>query len=118
MSKTLHYMDRALTSGLSPKQEAEEVARLLSASCLLLDDEALFTIERVATQHQNPMVWALIEDAYGGATFSPDDAKQLSAECRTLAAEADPVAVIWLETIAAFAAAVGAQGKHLCAHAD
>jgi hypothetical protein len=117
MSKTFHSLERAFTPGLSPKEEALEVAQLLSESYLVLDDEALAAIERIATE-QHPMVRALVDDPYGGAMFSPTEAQRLSVECQTLIAEADSLGSIWLATIAAFAATAGAHGKYLCAHAD
>jgi hypothetical protein len=88
VSKTLYYVDRAFTPGLSPKHAAQA------------------------------MVGALVEDAYGNATFSPEEAKHLASECCTLVGKAEGVALIWLRTVAGFAVAADEQEKHLSAHAD
>ena len=118
MSKTLHSMNRAFTPGPPPMEAAKEVAELLSHSWVPLEDEAIFAIEEIATEEWQPMVWSLVEDAYGGATFSPEEASQLADECRELVEKADPATAISLKAIADFAAAASKEGKHLCAHAD
>jgi hypothetical protein len=118
VSKTLHSMERAFTPDLPPKQAAQEVAELLSHSYLHLEDEVLFAIAEIALADQQPLVWSLVEDAYGGATFSPAEAQRLASECEVLIKKANQVAFIWLKIVGAFANAVGEQGKYLCAHAD
>jgi len=111
VSKTVYSVDRAFTPDLPPRLTVWD-------SYLKLDDGALFAIREIAAEDRHSMVWSLVEDAYGNASFSPQEAKRLAKECLRLADKGDEVAFIWLKTVAAFAAAVGEQGKFLHAHAD
>lgn len=118
MSKTIHHGERPLTPELPAMQAVREKAEVLSESFLHLEDDVIFAIQRVASQEQSPLVWRLFEDAYGDASFDPDEACQLAVECQALAPQADLVAAIWLGTIAAFAAAAGERQQHVLAEAD
>jgi hypothetical protein len=118
MSKTIHHGGRSLTPELPAMQAAREKAEVLSESFLHLEDDVILAIQRASSQEQLPLVWRLIEDAYGDAVFDPDEASQLARECQALIPEAESAAAIWLRTIAAFAAAAGDGQQLVFAVAD
>jgi hypothetical protein len=93
-------------------------AELPNSFLALEDDDVLAPLWELTSSTKPMMAWALFEDLYGEALFTPETAQQLARECEELASEAEPTINVWLLTIAAFAAAASEQKKHVIAIPD